>query len=153
MTEHWPPSSSGRPVNLRPELDSGDAQRLLMLALDNPSPTRLEEMTQVYRFLPEWHVYGYRIGGDVVALIGVQLLTFREGVIQHLVVLPDYRRQGIGRTLVGHVLKRHALHRLSAECDASAADFFRACGAAVSGLASSNTRYQCVWDVAQAEVP
>lgn len=136
---------TGRVVNLRPELDSEDAQALLALALGAPSPTRLEEVMQMYRFLPEYDLLGYRVGSDVVACIGLHLTSVKEGVIRHLVVLPQYRRQGIGRALVGQALRRHRLARLSAECDADAAEFFRSCGATVESLPSG--RFRCVWAI------
>lgn len=134
----------GRIVNLRSEMDSEDVQRLLALALGQPTPSRLEEVCQRYGFLPEWYLFGYRIGGDMVGCIGVQLVTFKEGVIQHLIVLPEHRRKGIGRALVGHTLRRFRLERLTAETDANPVDFFRACGATVEHL-DTGERFRCVW--------
>ncbi len=135
----------GRVVNLRSEMDSEDVQVLLSLALGNPSPTRMEEVTQIYRFLPEYYFCGYRMGGDVVGCLGLQLLTAKEGAVRHLVVLPAHRRKGIARAMVGHTLRRFQLERLMAECDADAVDFFRRCGAAVEPVAGG--RFRCSWAV------
>ncbi|MBI4311269.1 MAG: GNAT family N-acetyltransferase [Chloroflexi bacterium] len=138
---------TGTIVNLKPELDTGDAQRLLAMVMGHPTPTRLEEVCQVYRFLPEWHVFGYRVGGDVVAFIGIQLLTSREAVIRHIAVLPQRRKQGIGRALIGHSLKRLALFRLTAETDADAVGFYHTCGFTAASLGTDGRgveRFTCV---------
>jgi ribosomal protein S18 acetylase RimI-like enzyme len=104
----------------------------------------------MYQFLAGWDLFGYRIGGDVVGCIGIQLLTWQEGVVRHISVAPEHRAQGIGRALIGYVLRRFALTRLSAETDAEAVGFYRRCGFAATALPEPYPgveRFQCVWEV------
>ncbi|MBI4197946.1 MAG: hypothetical protein HY533_02410, partial [Chloroflexi bacterium] len=82
---------AGRIINLKPEVSTEEVQGLLALAVGRPTATRIEEVCQMYQFLAGWDLFGYRIGGDVVGCIGIQLLTWREGMVRHISVAPEHR--------------------------------------------------------------
>ena len=70
-----------------------------------------------------------------------------HAVIQHIAVLPEAQRQGIGRKLIQHLVHVHRFHYLEAETDRDAVEFYRRCGFAVHSQGEvypGVERYRCI---------
>lgn len=79
------------------------------------------------RATPTSALYGGSIGGELVAVFGLQ----RDGMANDLpliVVRRDHRRRGIGRVLLQDALRRSGKRPLVAQTDPEILAFFRACG-------------------------
>ncbi len=97
-------------VDLRGRADDAEVQALV--CADEPA-----------RLLVGWSEGDRLVGG-----IGIERVGERELALTGLLVLPGYRRQGIGRALVEAVVSGAPVERFRVECDAEAAGFFERCG-------------------------
>lgn len=109
-------------------------RRLLAFSIGFPDTTKVEQRLARYRHEPNWYLLGYEANHRLVGSIGLKLIAPGEAVMQHIAVIPAYRNQGIGRRMVRQVWVRFGLHRLTAETDAEAVEFYRRCGFAIASL-------------------
>ena len=121
--------------------------RLHELPLNDLRPLIEESRVEGFKFLQrlqdEWFsganrfdrdgeaFFGYFSGATLVGVGGINRQTSTCGRLRRCYVLPDWRRRGIGRRLVGHILlfsaefyKEVVLHTESASADA----FYRELG-------------------------
>ncbi len=117
-----------------PGQDDAALHHLLAFSLGFPTPTKIEQGFARYRHEPGWHLLGYEVSSGLAGSIGLQLTAPGKAVIHHIAVLPSHRGQGIGRQMVQQVWARFGLHRLTAETDAEAVEFYRRCGFAITNL-------------------
>jgi len=97
-------------VDLRGRADDAEVQALV--AADEPT-----------RLLVGWSEDGRLVGG-----IGIEPVADRELALTNLFVVPEHRRQGIGRSLVEAVVSGAPVERFRVECDAEVVGFFERCG-------------------------
>lgn len=71
--------------------------------------------------------------GKILSVVGLESGE-DETIIRHIAVLESAQRHGIGRMLLEDAVGRFGQSNLVAETDASAVDFYRACGFTVRAL-------------------
>lgn len=70
-----------------------------------PSERELEKLLQTmqqYEDNPDWQLYLWKKGEDVVGLVGVEV-TEDSFIIQHMTVNPSHRREGIGHAMAEEI--------------------------------------------------
>lgn len=120
--------------NIENRLDDPSFRDIIRSAVYPPTETKIDAVCDKYRSLPTWSVIGALREGRLVGFVGVEMVTSKQGVIQHIGVAQDHRRAGIGRSLIDEVLGRYALESIEAETDSDAVDFYRHCGFDVASL-------------------
>lgn len=113
-------------------LDRGSLATLLAPAVANPTPDRLEAVIRSYAGHATLLVA--LEGGLSVGVIGLRPRPDGATEIGHIAVADGHRRRGIGRHMVGEVVRRGSFVTLVAETDAEAVDFYRHCGFDVTSL-------------------
>lgn len=91
-----------------------------------------EWASRVNRFeLPGEALFGVFVGAELVGIGGLNRQSEGTGRLRRFYVLPSYRRQGLGRLLLRHILTHAAEHfrRVELRTDTDSAErFYRACG-------------------------
>jgi len=139
--------------NLKPLLDDPDIVALVALSVERPTTSRMEEICQMYQFDHDWLLRGYKLGSETVGFIGVQFITRHQAKIRHIAVAPLWRCQGVGRTLIRHILEEFPISRIDAETNAESSGFYRAIGFATESVVlpnSTNELFLCTWDLNRA---
>ncbi|MFC6617174.1 GNAT family N-acetyltransferase [Deinococcus radiophilus] len=83
----------------------------------------------------------------LLGLIGLRPLSPGQAEITHMAVQPGTQRRGMGRQLLA-LAAAQGWTDLSAETDAQAVDFYRACGFAITSLGErypGTERFLCRW--------
>jgi ribosomal protein S18 acetylase RimI-like enzyme len=135
-------------VTLVVRVGEPEVGKLLAYALGMPSPERLAQVGERYR-KAGWRLLGLEEDGRLIGLIGLECAELGRATIQHIVVVPERRRQGIGRALLFQAAATRGIHCLVAETDADAVDFYRRCGFSVESLGETYPgveRFRCTWE-------
>lgn len=98
--------------------------------------SRLKQLTKTATYDPDlWILVKERSTGKIAGCaIGDLDRNCREGVLEWIQVLPEYRRQGVGSMMVTHLLRRMAgkadFATVSGQCDNESATevLYRKCG-------------------------
>jgi len=103
-------------LDLRPDMDSREFRALLLLLIGwrqehDLDQQRLDEAIRRFRLHPNLHVLGLKRGVDPLGLIAIEIESpqasvIHHSVIHHIVVRPDWRRQGLGRALIRQAADR-----------------------------------------------
>ena len=129
-----------------PGQDDAIVRQLLTYSVGYPTPDKIARRLAEYRAGAERCLLLYESGGRVLGSVGIHLVAPGEAVIRNIAILPEQRGRGHGRRMVAQVWARFALHRLSAETDASAVGFYRRCGFAIASLGEKwpgTERFDC----------
>ena len=121
----------GKLVDIKPRLAQSEVRSLVALSVESPTPEEIERVCSEYGSNGRMILLGVTHRSDVIGCIGIQLLGCGEARILHIAVLPDHRRRGIGRKMIEVSRAVFSLHKITAESDADAVGFFRACGFAI----------------------
>jgi len=95
---------------------------------------RIESEMEKYERDPNRKLYGYVHEDELVGCIGIQLTSSSACEIKHIAVLPSFRGKAIGKQMVEFVISEYRLHRLFAETDMEAVDFYRRLGFSIVSL-------------------
>jgi GNAT superfamily N-acetyltransferase len=134
-------------IDLSDRLNDPAVRALLGDAVGYPTPAKLTAVTARYAAEPAWTLYGAVRDGVLLGVLGVERLSARELVIQHVAVAPAMRRAGIGRAMLAAVCA--PAERVSAETDGDAVGFYTRCGFTARSLGElypGTERFTCVWD-------
>ncbi|WP_144511295.1 GNAT family N-acetyltransferase [Bacillus sp. FJAT-22090] len=85
---------------------------------------KLLETIQQYETNPDWHLFLWKKGEDLVGLVGVRMKG-TDGVIQHLSVNPSHRGEGIGKEMLQNLPA--ILHTSSIQPSEEVKTFFEKC--------------------------
>lgn len=134
------------PVNLKGDSDWEQVRELLAACM-YPNEEKINRQVILYRSDESLYLYGVVIQSELVGLIGMGVGENGEGVLRHIVVKPHLRGQGIGHTMIKHMMQIHNLLRLEAETDRDAVGFYQKAGFAVTSLGEKYPgveRFLCV---------
>jgi GNAT superfamily N-acetyltransferase len=118
-----------------------------ILELSHGSKEAFEEARAHYRS-GEWTFIGVQEGEQVLACAGAERLGSGTIGVRSIVVAPEWRQHGLGRTLIDALAERLEAKRVVAETDDDAVGFYRRCGFAVEDAPAKfgRARYWCVRD-------
>jgi GNAT superfamily N-acetyltransferase len=157
----WSLAIPGRPVDLQGRLDEPSVRKVLEVLACRGVDGEVDRIADRYRnghtrllglvVEESWERQDV-VPGTPIACIGLGLKSRAEAKITSLAVLPDWRRQGIARSLVFGAYEQLALGMLEAEAeaDSDALEFYRAIGFAVESLGEqtpSVERFRCRLEV------
>lgn len=122
-----------------------DPQVLAVLALSHGSREALDEARAHYRS-GDWVFLGIRHGDEVIACAGAEWFDPETIGVRSIAVAPDWRGQGLGRSLLDALTDRFGTTRMVAETDDGAVGFYRNCDFTVEDAPSrlGRKRYWCV---------
>jgi ribosomal protein S18 acetylase RimI-like enzyme len=142
-------------VDLRPKLGQPGVRSVLALLAPRGHPGEVDRIADRYGrpgasllglvVEPSWETEDV-LPGTPVACIGLEPRGQDEAEITALAVLPDWRRQGLARSLVFRACEELRLGAVEAEAGVEAVDFFRASGfavEAVGGRRPGTERFRC----------
>ena len=117
------------PIDLALRLpDDGALRDLLLPVIWAPSDAKVGAILARYGCDPGWALLGYESDGLAIGCIGIAIGSHGEAIIEHIAVVADRRRQGIGSSLIRDAVKTLRISSLTAETDADAVLFYRRCG-------------------------
>jgi len=126
-----------------------DIKGLLALAVSQPTPERLQQLVEEFYAAEGRSIFVAVHESNITGVIGMVYNDGSRGVIAHLAVHPNTRRQGIGRQLIDNAVAALELEDIEAETDQDAVDFYRACGFETQEIESQHPgvrRFRCVYN-------
>lgn len=132
----WLQATAGRPVDLRPRIDEPGVRRVLEVASRGDDGDlagmidRIEDArTSLFGLVVEPSREAHGVSpGTPIACIALTSGGQREAEITAIGVLPEWRHQGIARSLIFAACDHLGLQAVAAQTDADAVDFYRAVG-------------------------
>jgi len=123
-----------------------DIKDLLSMAVGNPTPDKLKQLMNEF-YTGENHTLFIAIdNGKIIGIIGFDINNKPNGVITHLAVNSERRRQGIGSYLISHTVKLIGLTDIEVETDQEAVGFYNACKFEITEIVSQYPgvrRFRC----------
>lgn len=126
-----------------------DIKGLLDMAVGQPTPERLQQLVEEFYAVEGRSIFVAIRDSKIIGVIGTVYSDRSHGVIAHLAVHPDTRRQGIGYQLINNAVAVLELDNIEAETDQDAIDFYRACGfeiQEIEGQYPGVRRFRCVYN-------
>ena len=105
-----------------------NVKELLSVAIGSPTPEKMAQLLDEFYMSGGHTVFVGVEGGEVVGVIGIDCSNSRSGLINHIAVIPDMRKRGIGSQLINYVSANLKLKYIEAETDQDAVGFYQACG-------------------------
>lgn len=129
--------------DVKDKLSDSAVLNLLAPSVFNPTPERLNDRAEKYTADKNTFVYACQ-KDSVYAGIVVFRMGNGTAEILDIAVKPEYRKHGIGRSLIDFILNQFA-DCITAETDVEAVEFYKKCGFAVTptGQIDSTRRYFC----------
>jgi len=127
--------------------NTDEVKNLLTMAIGYPAPDFLQKLLDVVYDIEGHHLFITSNQNKVTGIIGLDITARPHGWLLHLAVRPDYRRQGIGKSLISQVMEQFKLESVALETDQNAVDFYRACGFTAVEITSKWPgvhRYRCI---------
>ena len=117
---------------------------LLKPSVYNPTPERLKSRAEKYSADKRTNVYACKID-SVYAGIVVLKTENDTAEILDIAVKPEYRKHGIGKSLIDFIFTQFPIDNITAETDDEAVGFYKRCGFNVIGfeMKCNNKRYIC----------
>lgn len=124
-----------------------DVKRLLSMAVGQPTPERLRQLVEEFYAEDKRTIFVAIKDNKAIGIIGMIHTDWPHGVIAHLAVHPDIRKQGIGRQLIDNTFSILELQDIEAQTDQDVIDFYRLCGFEIQEIESQYPevqRFRCV---------
>lgn len=117
---------------------------LLKPSVYNPTPERLKRRAEKYSADKNTFVYACKTGGIYVGIV-VFRIENNTAEILDIAVKPEYRKHGIGRSLIDFIFIQFPIYTITAETDDEAVGFYKRCGFDVIGfgMKCNTKRYIC----------
>lgn len=117
---------------------------LLKPSVYNPTPERLKDRAEKYSADKNTFVYACKTGGIYVGIVVFRMENGTAEILD-IAVKPEYRKHGIGRSLIDFIFTQFPIYTITAETDDEAVGFYKRCGFDVIGLGMkcNNKRYIC----------
>lgn len=131
-------------ADVKASLFNPEVLTLLKPSVFNPTPERLKDRAEKYSADKNTFVYACKI--DSVYAGNVVLKTENDTAeILDIAVKPEYRKHGIGKSLIDFIFTQFSIDNITAETDGEAVGFYKKCGFAVTpvGEFCDTKRYFC----------
>ena len=131
-------------VDVKASLFDPEVLTLLKPSVYNPTPERLKRRAEKYSADKNTFVYACKIDG-VYAGIVVFRTENSTAEILDIAVKPEYRKHGIGGSLIDFIFTQFSVDTITAETDDEAVEFYKRCEFDVIGfgMKCNNKRYIC----------
>jgi ribosomal protein S18 acetylase RimI-like enzyme len=107
-----------------------------------PTPEKIGQVLQSYQ-QPNQFLIGAFSSANLIAVIGFELNDM-QATIRHISVVDKFRNQGIGKSLIHHLIKAYKPSVVSLETDQESVDFYKKLGFICKPFASKyGIRYRC----------
>ena len=115
-------------IELAGRLHEAEVRALVGHALGSSTAARLDEV-MAQCAAPSWRLVGFEAAGSLVGCVGYAAETDESAtaaaIVQHIAVVPEARRSGVGRTMLRWLREVEGLRSLRAETDEDAVGFYR----------------------------
>ena len=131
-------------ADVKASLFNPEVLTLLKPSVFNPTPERLKDRAEKYSADKNTFVYACKID-SVYAGIVVLKTENDTAEILDIAVKPEYRKHGIGKSLIDFIFTQFSIDNITAETDGEAVGFYKKCGFAVTpvGEFCDTKRYFC----------
>lgn len=96
---------------------------MLSLSIGSPTPEKITQVLRAYD-LPYHFLIGAFSSETLIAVIGFELAG-TQAIIKHPSVLDDFRKQGVGKTLIDRLIKDCDPSKVILETDDEAVGFYK----------------------------
>ena len=131
-------------ADVKASLFNPEVLTLLKPSVFNPTPERLKDRTEKYSADKNIFVYACKKDGIYV---GIVVFGTGNGTaeILDIAVKPEYRKHGIGKSLIDFIFTQFPIYNITAETDDEAVGFYKRCGFDIIGfgMKCNNKRYIC----------
>jgi ribosomal protein S18 acetylase RimI-like enzyme len=121
-------------------------KELLGMAVGRPDPDYLQRLLDGF-YQKENHAFFVTLDNDkIIGIIGIDYSKAPYWWITHIAVHPDYRKRGIGESLINQVIEALSLTSAGLETDQDAIYFYRSIGFTATEVYSQwpgTHRYRC----------
>lgn len=115
---------------------------VILPSIGNPTKEKVQHILESYQ-ADDHRLIGTIINDRIVGIIGIKL-NKNTAIIKHISILESFRKQGIARKLVQHIIDYFSLKELYAETDEDAVGFYRSLGFKCKEADGKyGVRYQC----------
>lgn len=131
-------------ANVKASLFDPEVLTLLAPSVYNPTSERLKDRAEKYSADKNTFVYACKTGGIYVGIV-VFRMENNTAEILDIAVKPEYRKHGIGKSLIDFIFTQFPTDNITAETDDEAVGFYKRCGFTITsvGEVSSIKRYFC----------
>lgn len=130
-------------------LKNEDLLSVLAESLYNPTEERLNNHADKYIRNQSIAVFAYKNNDVYKGVIILDISNTKEIIILNIAVSNNYRKAGIGSSLINHCIKTFEPNKIVAETDDDAVDFYKKCGFDILLLGDKYgagiTRYKCTY--------
>jgi ribosomal protein S18 acetylase RimI-like enzyme len=111
-------------------------------SIGSPTPEKIAQVLQSYQ-RPNQFLIGAFSSRNLIAVIGFELNSM-HATIKHISVVDEFKKQGIGKSLIHSLIKDYTPSTVSLETDKESVDFYKKLGFICKPFASKyGTRYRC----------
>lgn len=130
-------------------LKNEDLLSVLAESLYNPTEERLNNRVDKYITNQSIAVFAYKNNDAYKGVIILDISNTKEIIILDIAVSNNYRKAGIGSSLINHCIKTFEPNKIVAETDDDAVEFYKKCGFDILFLGDKYgagiTRYKCTY--------
>lgn len=76
------------------------AMGLLSFMPNERSVKQLKKTMELYNERPDWQLFLWKAGDDYIGAIGIHVEDDENFIVQHISVIPSFRGEGIGHSMV-----------------------------------------------------
>jgi GNAT superfamily N-acetyltransferase len=131
-------------INLKKiSADDPKLPEVIKFSIGYPTEDKVLEIVRTYAASGNELVGAYLEGG-LISVVGLAAAT-EKITIQHISVLPEFQRQGIGKLLLDNIKKCYAENKIIAETDEESVGFYLKSGFSCHAFYGEyeNLRYSC----------
>ena len=131
-------------ANVKANLFDPEVLTLLKPSVYNPTPERLKRRAEKYSADKNTFVYACKIDGVYAGIVVLKTGNDTAEILD-IAVKPEYRKHGIGKSLIDFIFTQFPIDNITAETDDKAVGFYKKCGFAVTpvGEFCDTKRYFC----------
>mgnify|MGYP003289434319 CR=1 FL=1 len=131
-------------ANVKASLFDYEILALMKPSAYDPSPERLKCRTEKYSADKNTFVYACKIDGVYAGIVVLKTENDTAEILD-IALKPEYRKHGIGKSLIDFIFTQFPIDTITAETDDEAVEFYKRCGFNVIGfgMKCNNKRYIC----------
>lgn len=131
-------------VDVKANLFDPEVLTLLKPSVYDPTPERLKRRAEKYSADKNTFVYACKIDGVYAGIVVLKTGNDTAEILD-IAVKPEYRKHGIGKSLIDFISTQFPIDNITAETDDEAVGFYKRCGFDVIGfgMKCNNKRYIC----------